>query len=75
MLAACAGRPTLEELENDAVNSGEWDAVQRREALLERRRAASPDCPNGFVNYCWDHLAEERCACVKSHELFRYAGL
>ena len=72
LLAGCAGRPTLEELENQAIASGDWTLVHRREAMLERRQEQRGlHCPDEYVRYCWDHVAEQRCTCLPPQALGR----
>ena len=72
LLTACAGRPTLGELEDQAVATGDWTLVHRREAMLDRRREKrGVACPSEYVRYCWDHMAEERCSCVSPQGLGR----
>ena len=64
-LAACASEPTLEELEDQAMVSGDWSAVERREEIQKDLRGASDQrCPDRQVVYCEQMGASEKCACV-----------
>lgn len=66
LLAACADRPTLEELENEALVSGDWSAVEERERKILRRKGESGlNCPDGAMTLCYDFSADEHCMCVQ----------
>lgn len=72
-LVGCASRPSIEELEAEAVASGDWAAVEKRERLLQRRDPGTGSiCPAGYVFFCYDHLFGERCECVPSQALRGY---
>ena len=65
MLGGCAAVPTLEELEDQAVLTGDWSQVEKRERTIARRQTAEPlDCANGYVSYCETRIATTRCSCV-----------
>ncbi len=65
MLGGCAAGPTLEELEDQAVLTGDWSQVEKRERTIARRKADEPlDCANGYVSYCETRIAKTRCSCV-----------
>lgn len=65
VLAGCASRPTLEQLEQDALASGDWSAVEKREQFLQRARGRSgSSCPEGMTLVCVDGYAQERCLCT-----------
>lgn len=65
-LAACAGRPTLEELESEALQTGDWTEVERREELLSRINVTSEaECPEGFVMVCFEQGLAVKCTCVR----------
>ena len=75
MLSGCAAVPTLEELEDQAVLTGDWSQVEKRERTIARRQTAEPlDCANGYVSYCETRIATTRCSCVSRsaiREMFR----
>lgn len=53
IVADCSVRPTLEQLEDDAMTTGDWTAVERREELIkERLEVSGPGCPPGLNKYC-----------------------
>ena len=65
ILAGCAMRPSLEELEDDASTTGEWSAVERREELEKKRLEASgPGCIGKLNNYCVEEQAGIVCYCL-----------
>ena len=62
---ACAAPPTLEELEFEALQTGDWSAVERREKSIERRAERHRmSCPNGLIEYCESRGGPGRCECV-----------
>ncbi len=70
ILAGCAARPTLEELESQAMLTGDWSAVERRERAIERRRQrAGIECPTGMTAYCEVHAGHRQCTCISSDAL------
>lgn len=67
LLAGCAGYTPLEQLEAEALLSGDWSAVEKRERLEVRRNLhSSMRCPAGTIGYCEPYLAADRCSCVNS---------
>ena len=64
-LLGCATQPSIEDLEKQAMASGDWTEVERREVAVSKRNVTqAKSCPTGMVNYCYDHFSEERCECV-----------
>jgi len=56
--------PTLEELEAEAVASGNWQAVENRERMI--RKMGSPliqPCPEGLALFCLKNGMHEVCSC------------
>ena len=65
LTAACAPMPTLEELEVDALRTGDWTLVEQRERLIAKRNARRPmQCPAAMVSYCERHAGRLDCQCV-----------
>ena len=65
-LSGCGTFQTLEELEQEAMISGDWSAVEKRERIIAKRRSRSSSvCPAGQMNYCENWGATERCGCVR----------
>jgi hypothetical protein len=65
-LAGCGTYTPLEELEEKAMLSGDWSAVERRERIItERRVRAMRQCQRGYVSYCESRFGSKRCTCVQ----------
>ncbi len=67
ILGGCAAAPSLEELEDQAMLTGDWSQVEKRERLIERRRAREqelPDCGPGYVRFCEKQIGQDRCGCM-----------
>lgn len=65
IFVGCTSSPTLEELEDEALRTGNWEAVEKREALIERRDGpATPSCPKGQTKYCVENGFTVECGCV-----------
>jgi hypothetical protein len=64
-LAACTSQKTLEELEQEALATGNWTEVEKRE-MAQTRRGKNSDkrCPEGFVNVCLESGMSIDCRCV-----------
>ena len=70
ILGGCAGAPSLEQLEDQAMLSGDWSQVEKRERIIERRKARErSDCRRGFVSLCDKRIGEVRCMCVNRSDL------
>jgi hypothetical protein len=65
LLFGCADMRSLEELENEAVITGDWSLVEAREALIAKRNSRRPlDCGGRLVSYCRKRVGEYQCECV-----------
>lgn len=66
VMAGCAVGPTLEQLETQALLTGDWSAVERRErAMLRRQARHGPKCPSGYIAYCEDRFTDTVCGCLE----------
>ena len=66
ILAGCSGPPTLEELEKEALVTGDWSAVEERERLLQRKQKKNVlDCPSGFTSSCFESGLSVDCKCIR----------
>lgn len=66
IVAACASRPTLEQLEDEANTTGDWTAVERREELIKKRlESTAPGCPVGHRKKCLEEQTGIQCYCVR----------
>ena len=68
LLVGCTARPTLEELETEAMATGDWAAVEKRERMDRRMGLVDPinQCPNGEALLCSKKGEAENCECVSS---------
>ena len=70
LLAGCASGPSLERLEERALVTGDWSAVEARERSIQRRAVrVGINCLAGFVSYCETSMATKRCACINRKTL------
>ncbi len=66
VVAGCALNPTLEQLEAEAMTTGDWTAVERREEVIkERREKTAPGCWVG-TKVCFEELSGIECYCRPS---------
>ncbi len=66
-LAGCSGYMTLEELEAQAVQTGDWSEVEKRERIIARRKVRTGiACPPGTTGYCVTNFGAESCTCMES---------
>lgn len=65
LLGGCGTYHTLEELEDQALVSGDWSDVERRESKIAMRTGRSGvSCPAGTTFVCQRGGVAERCDCV-----------
>jgi hypothetical protein len=65
LLGGCGTYHTLEELEDQALISGDWSQVERREHKIAMRTARSGvSCPAGTTLVCQRGGVNEGCACI-----------
>lgn len=70
ILAGCGGWVPMEELEQQALLTGDWSAVEKRERAIERRKQRhGPSCGRGQLALCEVSIAKERCQCVAADSL------
>ena len=64
VLVGCASRPTLDELEVEAMKTGDWSAVENRERMNARMRVTQDQkCPAHYAVSCKINGAHEDCVC------------
>lgn len=62
----CETRPPLEQLEDEAMVTGDWTAVERREDLITRRlESTAPGCRLGEVKKCVEEQSGIHCYCLR----------
>ena len=65
LLTGCASFASMEELERQAMLTGDWSAVEQRERILKRREAQRGlQCPAGYVSYCERIVGRSECTCI-----------
>ena len=62
-LSACAGSTPMAELEAQALASGDWSEVEKRERINARRSSKTIDCGRG-VAVCAKRGGKAVCHCV-----------
>ena len=63
--AGCAGYTPIEQLEADALLTGDWSAVEKREERVARRNLYSNiRCAPGKIAYCEPYRSADHCGCV-----------
>jgi len=65
LAGGCAQTKTLEQLELEASQTGDWSEVEKRERLIAKREARrGPSCPAGYIAYCQSEGGSQNCGCV-----------
>lgn len=75
LLAGCAARPSLEELETEADETGDWSKVEQHK-MMDRKMGrvdGEEKCDNGYVLHCQTKGEREVCGCISplDREAFR----
>lgn len=66
VLAGCAARPSLQELEEEALATGDWSRMERR-IEMDRKMGmidGVEKCDNGYVLHCQAKGEREVCGCI-----------
>lgn len=79
-MAGCAAGPSLEQLEEKALLTGDWSAVERREHAAERAAYSRTmrdgvRCPSGQTGLCENRRLVQPCRCVESDSVYAMLGL
>jgi hypothetical protein len=71
LLVGCTARPTIEELKEEALDTGDWSAVEKRQRMDDKWGVVKTDsaCRGGRVELCQTKSAQEVCDCVSPHDL------
>ena len=71
LLAGCGSYVPLEQLEAEALVTGDWSLVEKRETAIARRDVRdSVNCPPGYIDQCAVFGSDRRCNCVERKEIF-----
>ena len=66
VIAGCGTVTPLAELERQALTTGDWSEVEKRERILLRRNMNhNIACPNGYIGYCVDRYGGPECSCIE----------
>ncbi len=64
-MAGCAARPSLEQLEDQALASGDWTAVEHREEINRKRGlTGTAECPVHQTKVCIEDGMGDSCFCA-----------
>ena len=75
ILSGCSSIASLEELEQEAMLTGDWSAVERRERIIARRKARDGlQCPPGSVALCVSSGVANNCSCVSATAVHSLVG-
>jgi hypothetical protein len=71
VIGGCSSRATMEELEKEALQTGDWSAVEQRQRIDREMGRVDPEreCPSGESLLCQQKGEKEECQCVSSHLL------
>jgi hypothetical protein len=66
MVISCAARRPLAELEAEAIQTGDWSAVERYKYIDYKMGKITDDqvCKNGYVLYCQATGKNVECTCA-----------
>ena len=68
LLAGCGTFTPLEQLENEALLTGDWSAVEQRERIIAKSQFwTKPQCQGEKINFCHTNGAGTYCECVESN--------
>lgn len=74
-VAGCSAYVPFEQLEAEALVSGDWTRVEQRERAIERRKLRGyMACPAGSIGYCETGGVRERCGCVDREIISSFMG-
>ena len=75
LLGGCESLIPLERLEEQALLTGDWSAVEQRERIIAKRKARSHSrCPAGSIAYCEAGISGERCNCINADVVRSFLG-
>lgn len=68
ILGACAPATPIEELEQQALVTGDWSAVELRERVMrEQEDGDLPKCLENELRVCVDEGVIEHCTCYRKY--------
>ncbi|MEM9208773.1 MAG: hypothetical protein AAGA61_05975 [Pseudomonadota bacterium] len=64
-LTGCAAYVPIEDLKAQALRSGDWSEVEKRERIIAKREARyGASCPKGTLSVCETIVGGNDCQCV-----------
>ncbi len=70
LLSGCSSLASMEELERQAMLTGDWSAVEQRERILARREAERGlQCQSGEISFCEKYVGRTECICINNDEM------
>ena len=70
LLSGCGAFKSMQQLEQEALLTGDWSAVEQRERQIARRNLKSSlHCPPGKIGYCQQDFGETDCTCIDQDRL------
>lgn len=74
MLGGCGTTVSLEELEAQALVTGDWSLVEKRESIIAKRRSRDVQCPQGSFAYCESYASIQRCNCIARGDVYSFSS-
>jgi hypothetical protein len=75
LAAGCSATVPLEQLEAEALVTGDWSKVDQRQRMIARRNLRSYiACPAGTIGYCEAGNSGDRCSCIDREIISSYLG-
>lgn len=66
LMTGCSSTTSLEDLEAEAMVSGDWSEVEKRERQMRAKKQTSEfDCESGMTLVCVDKGSGEECTCLR----------
>ncbi len=71
-LSGCGTTVPMDELKAQALRSGDWTAVEKRERSIAKRESRlGSDCPSGSTTVCESRIGSVKCQCVDRNSMGR----
>ena len=70
LLAGCTSYTPLKQLEDEAMLSGDWSLVEKRERIIARsQKRLGPQCQDDEISFCHTTGGGTYCECVESRDI------
>ena len=75
LMAGCGTFTPLEQLEEEALLTGDWSAVEQRERIIARSQFwTSSQCQGDQIQFCHTSGASTYCECVERRVVRSFLG-